>query len=177
MVARWLARAVEVCDAFLQVGRFLAEKGDDCLLWGVWSVRGVGGKVEQGWKGGCPASAWAEFRGMRWTVALGISEGKGGGFCLDFRWIQEECWARSLWEGGEDLQESWVRLEGQFRVIFRRCSGFGLLSEEEAEVGRSLVVFWGGKGCSLARNSLESLSSLPGSSPLVFSSLSLLKLL
>ena len=76
-----LVWAGEVCDVFLQVDRFLAKKGDDCLLWGVWSVRGVGGKVGRGWKGGCPASVWAEFRGMRWSVELGILRWKKVGFC------------------------------------------------------------------------------------------------
>ena len=38
-------------------------------------------------EGGCPASVWAEFRRMRWTVALGISEGTDGGFGVSFRGI------------------------------------------------------------------------------------------
>ena len=106
--------AAEVRDVFLQVDRFLAEKGDDCLLWGVCSVRGVGGKVGRGWKGGCPASVWAEFRGTRWTVALGISEGKGGGFCWVSGGFRRNAGLVSLWEGGEGLQEASAKLGEEF---------------------------------------------------------------
>ena len=136
-----LVWAAEVRDVFLQVDRFLAEKGDDCLLWGVWSVRGVGGKVERGWKGGCPASAWAEFRGMRWTVALGISEGKGGGFCLDFRWIEEEYWARFAVGRRGRVAGGFGEVGGGILEDLGGVSGFGLLWKEGVEDLSFLVDF------------------------------------
>ena len=64
------------------------------MLCGVWSVRGAGGKAKLGWEGGCPASIWAEFRGMWWSVVKGIADGFGVGFWLasavdfgDLRWF------------------------------------------------------------------------------------------
>ena len=113
-----LVWAAEVCAAFCRWIDFWQKKGDDCLLWGVWSVRGVGGKVERGWKGGCPASVWAEFGRMRWTEVRGISERIRDGFWLSFGWIQARSWAVSAREGREGLQEASAKLGEEFWRIF-----------------------------------------------------------
>ena len=84
-------------------------------------------------EGGCPASVWAEFRGMWWTVVLGILEGMGVGFCVNFWVVGGECWVGLLWEGGEELQEASAKLGGEFGRVSEGVSGSGLLRKEGME--------------------------------------------
>ena len=138
-------------------------------------MRGAGGEAKRGWRGSVSGSNGAEFGEERWSVAVGISEGKGGGFRSDFRRLGVKCWVDSLCGMGGCVVRSLGEIRGPIPSDFGGVPGAGSLWKEEAEVGCFWVDFRGRTGLSLARDcTLECLSSLPGStlpfSPLVFGS-------
>ena len=97
---------------------------------------------------------------MRWTVAVGISEGRGGGFGVSFRRFPAECGLVFDAERRGRVAGGLGEVGGGILEDFGGVSGFGLLCEEEAEVRCFWVDFRGGNGSlSLARDPLECLLS------------------
>ena len=96
----------------------------------------------------------AEFGEERWSVAVGISEGKGGGFRSDFRRLGVKCWVDSLCGMGGCVVRSLGEIRGPIPSDFggvlasvccvkkRRKSGVsGWISEEERG-SLSLGLLW-----------------------------------
>ena len=128
-------------------------------------MRGAGGKAKRGWEGGCPASVWAEFRGMRWSVELGILRWKEVGFCWISGGFRRNAGLVSLREEGMKLQEFLGEIGESIRRGLEDASGSGLLSVQEAE---DLVLWVGFRGktvLSLAGNCFRESSLLSGINP------------
>ena len=87
------------------------------------------------------ASVWAKFGKRRQPVVRGIFGWILVGFGPGFRRSQAKCGFVPPWEGGEGLQEAWVRLGDEFRVVLEESRALVFCRRKRLKVWFLLVGF------------------------------------